>query len=589
MPWWTRLPDILQQEVRELTEAGFTPEVDAEEKTAGRLVIRARVPIGGADQVVTIRYPDLYPYFRPHFVCTGLSFARRHYDEPTGILCLLERGSENWNTDMTAARLLTEQVEQWTALASASGASDGDQAEPVGDYVETPHFATIMVDSLWEIPLAADRGRLAIWASQPLDRLFATNTFRGFVLKVLDSDGTAIASASDRIVEWTRRFQAHHDIDARWIRLRVPLPFRKPDDVLPFLERYDRWLRERIDQDLGRGRSGLLGFRHPEEIRPGEMGENWMFFAYQGRAKRGQKRKGTRLASPTFHLIRAEPCGEADLFERIPELHPLRGKTVAVVGLGCVGAPSVLSLARSGVGRLRLLDHDRVSPGAICRWPVGLLYAGGPKSEVLREFIDFHYPMTKVLTDHYLELPDGSRQVGERLGDIGANRDQMEMIEAFVKDADLIYDAASEEGITHLFSDLAKERGIPLVVASSRTGGWGGEVLRLLPGPETACYLCYLHWRRDREIPTPPHDPRARVQPRGCGDVTFHAADFDIAEIAATGVRMAVGELCRETAGAYPRVEKDVGILCLRDGEASLFPRWTARDLPRHPRCGCST
>lgn len=81
-----------------------------------------------------------------------------------------------------------------------------------------------------------------------------------------------------------------------------------------------------------------------------------------------------------FHRIRLM-LGEEG-FERV------QGAFVMVVGLGAVGSYAVEGLARAGVGRLRVVDFDKVSLSNINRQ----LYAlestlGRPKCEVARERI----------------------------------------------------------------------------------------------------------------------------------------------------------------------------------------------------------
>jgi len=75
----------------------------------------------------------------------------------------------------------------------------------------------------------------------------------------------------------------------------------------------------------------------------------------------------------------------------------LTSSFVVVVGLGAVGSYAVEGLVRAGVGRMRIIDFDRVQPSNINRQ----LYAlestiGRPKCEVARERILDINPMCKV-------------------------------------------------------------------------------------------------------------------------------------------------------------------------------------------------
>ena len=64
-------------------------------------------------------------------------------------------------------------------------------------------------------------------------------------------------------------------------------------------------------------------------------------------------------------------------------LRRLRGAFVVVAGLGAVGGFAVEALARSGVGRLRLIDGDTVSPSNINRQILALHSTVGQKKSDL--------------------------------------------------------------------------------------------------------------------------------------------------------------------------------------------------------------
>lgn len=75
----------------------------------------------------------------------------------------------------------------------------------------------------------------------------------------------------------------------------------------------------------------------------------------------------------------------------------VRDGGVVVVGLGGVGSHAAVALARSGVGRLHLIDHDRVSTSSLNRHPcAGPPEVGQPKTEVLARFLAATCPDTSV-------------------------------------------------------------------------------------------------------------------------------------------------------------------------------------------------
>ncbi|PLY05842.1 MAG: hypothetical protein C0622_01400 [Desulfuromonas sp.] len=265
----------------------------------------------------------------------------------------------------------------------------------------------------------------------------------------------------------------------------------------------------------------------------------------------------------------------------MPELDSLKNKVVAIVGLGCVGAPSALQFAKAGIGEIRLMDGDFISPGTTCRWPLGYSVAGWGKVDTLGNFIQQNYPFTRIGKNHYPPNSDGRMNIGH----LTSGYDQRESLEALLKGADLVYDATAEEGINQLLAWLAKEKDIPYVCVSSRPGGWGGDVVRITPETE-GCYVCFLHAQADGHIDKPPYDPAGEdLQPNGCGDITFTAASMDVEEVSLAGVRMAISTLCTSQPGAYPEIEYDVGVLTLRENNRLIFPKWKHYTLPKHPSC----
>jgi molybdopterin/thiamine biosynthesis adenylyltransferase len=267
-----------------------------------------------------------------------------------------------------------------------------------------------------------------------------------------------------------------------------------------------------------------------------------------------------------------------DLDERTPELRPLRDKMVALFGLGCIGAPSALELARAGIGELRILDDDIVDPSTIRRWPIGLSAAGLPKALVLRDLIARDYPYTRV-------VPVISRLGAVRLGPFEGMPEE-EILDKMIAGASLIYDATAETGVQQFLSERAWTSKLPYIFVDGTQGGWGGRVGRFDPASPAGCWFCYQQALLDEKLPPPPFDPQGTVQPAGCGDPTFTGAGFDMASLALAGVRMAVSALCEGESNAYPYADWDAMMIAFRDGNGTLIPpSFTAHKVPRYPKC----
>ena len=278
------------------------------------------------------------------------------------------------------------------------------------------------------------------------------------------------------------------------------------------------------------------------------------------------------------YFARGGRGGRADLSSRIPELASLKNRRVVVMGLGGIGAPSAIEFARSGVGELRVLDRDIIEPGTVVRWPLGFAAVGVSKAAAISQFVAVNYPYTNVTAQHHL--------IGNALN-VGVS--DLEILDKLLDGVDLVYDATAEPGLQHLFSDLAAERGVAYICASTTPGAWGGLIARICPKQTDGCWNC-LQWHlMDSSIPTPPNYPRGMVQPRGCADPTFIGAGFDVSQVALAGVRLAVATLCHGLNGGYPDFDWDVGVLELRDGDGqAIASRWNTFPLSRHSKCTCA-
>ena len=294
------------------------------------------------------------------------------------------------------------------------------------------------------------------------------------------------------------------------------------------------------------------------------------------------KRKRSNIGkSEYYYFVRAGRAGRKDITARIPELSHLHKKTVTVIGLGCLGAPSVLEFARSGVGEIRIVDFDIVEAGTIIRWPFGIPAVGKHKTYAISEFIKANYPFTKI------------KQFLHKIGAVRLDETQpsdLDVLEAALDNTDLILDATAERGVQHLMSDLAAEKQIPFICISTTYGAWGGELVRIRPNVTEGCWLCFMGKKDDGELPSPIADPTGEVQPAGCSEPTFTGAAFDSGVITLGGVRLAISTLTENDETGYPCFDWDIAIIDLRDNKGNaIIPSWQTFELKKHPSCPCVT
>jgi len=120
---------------------------------------------------------------------------------------------------------------------------------------------------------------------------------------------------------------------------------------------------------------------------------------------------------------------------------------VVVVGAGGLGCPVLASLAGSGIGRLTIVDHDRVEASNLHRQPLFTLAdVGQPKAEVAARRLAAYNPT--------LRYEPVARRFDEALG------------AELLAEADAIVDCTDNFAAKFLVNDLAQRTGVPAVIAS---------------------------------------------------------------------------------------------------------------------------
>lgn len=153
----------------------------------------------------------------------------------------------------------------------------------------------------------------------------------------------------------------------------------------------------------------------------------------------------------------------------------LERSTVAVFGIGGVGSHCAEALARSGVGRLILIDSDEVSETNLNRQCVAFRSTiGKKKTKVMEQMIREICPDTEVMTFETFVLNDNAAEIFERAGKV-----------------DYIVDAIDTVTAKLSLIAYAKEHGIPVISSMGTGNKLHPELFQIADIEKTSvCPLC---------------------------------------------------------------------------------------------------
>lgn len=575
-PWWEEHPTVLAEEIQGFKDQRLDFVPDPEEKAAGRIVLRGRAEVApGEEQNLIIIYPDTFPHTRPAIFVPALDLGR--HQNPYGKnLCVLPRASVHWRPSMRAVDLVINNVPELVALVREGGERLTQAEEPQGEPASTflsflPTGGVLVAQSMLELDTEAKRGHLTVRFIERDD--WIVEAFRGHVDLDTISFGQVVLT---HLYEKAHKLlsQADEPItkiakgprwNGRWVRLEAHPPSDDPGQLFQAVVEQNNFLKSR---DYQNGGVELLGLVFREEVRQGEFEDVWAFLIVK---------KQPKSAPPKVVIVRGMRYSPLDLGERIPELSPMRDKTVSVVGLGALGGDLVHHLARAQTGTLRLADHDYVEAATGVRWDGGLPNSGVPKPWALKQMVETNYP--------YVQVAASALYIGATPSD-RPQEPERELIGDWLDGADLVIDATAEANVRRVVAHVAHPAGLPQIFLWS-VDGYGGVVALLQP-KRTGCLLCLERalspdggW-----IPLPnAADPDSLVvQPRGCADRTFTGAYVDLVPLSIQAARLAQAYLCSSESGGYPPFPYNVLVCQVRESDGSVMaPGWLGYKLDPAP------
>jgi molybdopterin/thiamine biosynthesis adenylyltransferase len=218
----------------------------------------------------------------------------------------------------------------------------------------------------------------------------------------------------------------------------------------------------------------------------------------------------------------------------------LRERTALVAGCGSVGSYVAEQLARSGVGRLALLDPEAVEAENLSRTAYTAEDLGLAKTAALARRL--------LRIDPDLDLALEPRAV-EAL--------QPADLDALVARADVVIAATDDPAAQRALDRFAYARGKPALFVGLYAGARGGEVVLTVPG-RTTCFLCATRSRHGAGRPA----GVAREVDYGTGRLAGEVAlGADVQHVASAAVKLALSLLLPDGAGAALRTFAEDALL----------------------------
>ncbi|MES2784698.1 MAG: ThiF family adenylyltransferase [Pseudomonadota bacterium] len=576
--WWDRFPEAFEAEQAALDAWGEPWTIDKAEFGAGRLVVRIATKVAGQVRELLAIYPDSYPYFMPQVEMREVQLPKHHNRH--GYLCLLADDGALWRpgTD-TLAGLLQEQLPRLelvtnpTADADVVAENEDHVAEPIANYLPyTDRSAIIVPDEL--PPKAATSGGLQLLARQGGGRSWIVAILK----QVTDINSEPLVDFPVELLSFNER------ISGFWVRLkeRPNLGISTDPEALNQLYKLAFEGLPAFQKRLRTAREGavfVLGLLYEDEVTWRESGEDWVFI-WVKITKSAKGGRNPSSAEAEYSFVRADWAGERSLLMRAPALAPLRMKSVLLVGLGAIGSPLALQLAKSGVREIHAIDMDHLQVGNSVRWALGWSLSGHPKSGVIASHVQNEYPRTKV-------IPSGIRIGAHAMTPEGAPFSDYNFLRGLTEGVDLVIDASANYRVNHLLADMATREKKPYLWLSTTSGAAGGLVGRVVPGRTAGCWHCCQLALTTGKVAPPTDAGTTEVQPRGCTHPTFVAAGIDSDEVALLAARVAVATLVAQDgeSGQAADFAWDLAVGDFFEGPRRIAPRWATYPLEVHPEC----
>lgn len=514
MIWWAELPVRAQSERAAVSDLADQNSwlMNVTWRFAAELKIAADFDLQVGEQMIplTLVYPEFFPDATPSVVPRDGVRLSGHQYGAAGELCLQHR-PDNWTPDVTGAMM----IESAYHLLS----SEQYAGEPVvSDHRSLPaqRARSSILRFLYSQNVVA--GLLIVEDGHVVDAEIQEHHFSGVYAAQLARIGPADAPIW---VEPCKRGYGASTLAGKVVRLPegALVHCRMVEELVGLLEQHGFGA---VAAELMQASDsiGVILFDGESLLAPMVIGG-----------------AGSRI------LVSYDPVlTESDGVRLDPEYGQLKAASVAVVGCGSVGSKVAVSLARSGVGRLVLVDGDLLASGNLVRNELDWRSVGMHKSQALEA-------RTKEVSAYCDAISRTTVLGGQESG--GSTSATMR----YIADCDLIIDATADPTVFNLCAAIARRAKKPMCWAQVFGGGAGGIVVRVRPEIDPTPLAARQRieaWYSEHAVPWPDNSSSRPYSEVAEGVAPFIADDADVSVIAAHLSRIAIDLLARPAATIFP-------------------------------------
>ena len=441
--------------VEELTRSGSWL-VGAEWRLEDGLCLDAIVRAHGYDYELRITFPALYPeapsVVRPRN--TEARISTHQYGDANGPLCL-EWGPDNWHQGVTAVQMLQSAYKLF------------ETENPLGQ-----NRPAIPVTALSRHALTIGQELRTEWA-----RWFLGVGLQDYLReRPAPSVGTFKFSLRKTGENWTCLIHEVKPLgDAAWKDTEIPTALPNTDEKS---QDTGVWFKTELDGSTLRGLSKLSDLQSILKPWGGPV-----FLAADGSSPAEGYKPALAGAlvidrAGEFHLfgilsaslftcgtIRAE---RTPTEIRSPDGQCLSGKKIGIVGLGSAGSKIAVSLARMGVRKFYLVDHDILVPENLQRHALDWLAVTQHKVDAVSSAIN------RIASGIEIEACRYHLSGQESNAGVSGALDKLAY-------CDLIIDATAEAKVFNLLGSVARTANRPMIWLEVYGGGIGGMIARSRP------------------------------------------------------------------------------------------------------------